>query len=183
MEFILKFITWENLSWVFLGIPALFGLMIFIRLLRSGRKSFKQRHDEINAKIFKTTQEVDELNKSIRKNEQLHIITTALHQALEIHGHKNESKPLISIEKSSDHIKLLLEDSIYIITYYEKRQNLQSVQRTMLGHGYFEVKQRLTKQDHEKKEIFYDLFTLEQYLLQKLTQIDQQSLPVALRKR
>ncbi len=193
MDFLYNFFQSDIFLWALIGIPSLLGFLILIRLMRSGRKSFHQRHAAMDARILQTTQEMDELNKNIQKSEHLHIIASALREAVlwpsPALQNNDEPSPLphaqVRIEEFPHEVYVQTPSSTYIIVYVEKKLNLQSTQKTLRGQGYFEVMQSnsLSVAHQEKSEIFYDLCTLEHYLLQKINTPQEYKGPPALRKK
>ncbi len=193
MDFLYNFFQSDTFLWALIGIPSLLGFLILMRLMRAGRKSFHQRHAAMDARILQTTQEMEELNKNIQKSEHLHIIASALREAVlwpspTLQNSDNLS-PLpsaqVRIEEFPHEVHVKTPSSTYVIVYVEKKLHLQSTQKTLRGQGYFEVTQKhsLSTTPQEKSEIFYDLCTLEHYLLQKITTPQEYKGPPALRKK
>ncbi len=192
MDFLSNFLTLNTLAYALIGIPAFVGFGVFVRLSRKGRSSFDQRHEAMDQRIHQTSVEMDELNKTMRKEEQLHIIAAALREALLLHP-----SPQSFVEEHKDAVYLHLEKYFFHVEYKEKIQTLRSSQKTVYGQGYFEVfgpfprekEPHLHSQEDNNTEkntrgkIFYSLLELELYLTQKIRRTDFMKLPPALRPR
>ncbi len=257
MDFLWHFFQSDTFLWALIGIPSFMGFLILMRLMRAGRKSFEERHAAMDARILQTTQDTEDLNKSIQKSEHLHIIATALQEAINWPAYNTNSPflpysahkaltapspaPIVNahIRELAQSVELHTPNMVYTIIFTEKKHYLHSTKKTVRGQGYFEVSETPTKatpstlhnKDFEKDiqsnipsktkpsapslaqnmqsqnsifnkgkitntsfvkdaeqskdnvQIFYDLCTLEHYLLQKLRNTREYKGPPALRKK
>ncbi len=160
----LNYFTATTFGWILAAVIIAVGLFAVMRLfgeLRGGQKSYSTRHQAMDERIRKTVAETDELNKTIHKNEQLHILYRALDEVISV---SNKKQATVLEEENSIHLQV--ENLTYHIFFKEKKQFLQSVHKTVYGQGHFEVF------EGEKAEseplIFYDLQKLALYLIPKI---------------
>ncbi len=201
MDFLTNFFTLPMLVYAILGIPALLGFVILVRLSRQGRTNFVERHKAMDLRIQQTACETEELNKTILRTEQLHIVATALREAVSLQRQRMDC-PLIpfSVEEQDNAVFFHLEKHTLIIQYKEKKQFLHSTGKTVYGQGYFEVFGPFFKEhsygnmrEEENKnlsscfppkgdgKIFYSLLELEQYLTKNMQSRTNHLLPPTLR--
>ncbi len=187
MEFFTNFFTLNTLAYALIGIPAFLGFAVLVRLNKQGRSSFQERHAAMDSRIQQTTAEVSELNKTMHREEQLHIIATALREALLLHP-----VPQAQVIEHADHVILQLTKQCFILYYREKKHTLRSTHKTVYGQGYFEVFGPLNLGDttslqeqmaSQTGRPFYGLLELELYLTQRMKVMDTRKLPPALRPR
>ncbi len=196
MDFLPHFLTINTLVYALLGIPALVGFVVMMRMMRKGRSNFTERHKAMDQRILQTSTEVDELNKTLQEGEQLHIIAAALREATRLHPQAE----LIEIDEQEHFVRLALEKQTFFILYKEKKHNMRSTGKTVYGQGHFEVQgplplsqtEPLLTQEKDRAphkapwaqgKIFYSLMELELYLTQKFHVPQAHNLPPALRKK
>ncbi len=156
MDFLLPYLTVTNVVYAVLGIPALVGFAVLLRLSRKERLSFSQRHNVMDARIKQTAHDVEELNKTMQREEQLHIVATALREAISLphhlqNIHASQSTAMASVEESAQRVTLSLEKYYFYIEYKENKKSLRSTGKTVYGQGHFEVFGPLEK-EHAQKE-------------------------------
>ncbi len=143
MDFLTNFFTLPTIIYAVLGIPALLGFVILVRLSRQGRSNFTERHKAMDLRIQQTTSEMEELNKTMLQSEQLHIVATALREAIQIQTLQAQRRatnpPVASVEEYKDAVILHLEKHIFLVEYKEKKQFLRSTGKIVYGQGHFEV--------------------------------------------
>ncbi len=149
----------ENLALGFLGIVVIMGFIAVSRIMRTGRKSFDTRHNDMDARIKDTAQSIRDNSNAIQSHEQLHIIASALKDALEQKGHM--AKDIVSEHK--DHIKLNLNNMLITIRYQTKVTTLHSIKKKVYGQGLWEV-----SSDDNPPQSFANLMLLEKHLLNML---------------
>ncbi len=194
MDFLPDLFSLTTLAYALMGIPALFGFAVMVRLARQGRSSFSQRHKAMDQRILQTATEMDELNKIMQEGEQLHIVAAALREALLLHPQPEH----ISVEEKEHYVALFLERQAFFVLYREKKHMMRSTGKTVHGHGYFEVQgpvplpapseplgegHKIEPEPQKTGKSFHSLWELEVYLSEKIQRPHTRSLPPALRKK